>query len=185
MDAVIRDDVPEGLEPVSGTIRLALPGGAEVPVGDAVYDPATRVLAVAVGHLHGGQEAVLRFDALVTEAAVGADIGNVAVGYGTPPSAWDPDAERPEPGAPFDPPGGWDSWEEGRSKVVSDPAYPPGTDKLGGVLPGDEGDRRRTTIAHKLAQTGDAVAAAAGATLTLALAAGAALLAARRRHRRS
>ncbi|MEC4185451.1 hypothetical protein VJ918_11600, partial [Adlercreutzia sp. R21] len=162
MDAVIRDDVPEGLEPVSGTIRLTLPDGSEAAVGDAAYDPESRVLAVAVGHLHGGQEAILAFDALVTEAAVGADIGNVAVGYGTPPSAWDPDAERPEPGAPFDPPGGWDSWEEGRGKVVSDPAYPPGTDKLGGVLPGDEGDRRRTTIAHKLAQTGDALATAAG-----------------------
>ncbi|MEC4185391.1 hypothetical protein VJ918_11270, partial [Adlercreutzia sp. R21] len=98
MDAVIRDDVPEGLEPVSGTIRLTLPGGAEAAVGDAAYDPATRVLAVAVGHLHGGQEAILAFDALVTEAAVGADIGNVAVGYGTPPSAWDPDGESPEPG---------------------------------------------------------------------------------------
>ncbi|MEC4185449.1 hypothetical protein VJ918_11580, partial [Adlercreutzia sp. R21] len=98
MDAVVRDDVPEGLEPVCGTIRLTLPDGSGVAVDDAAYDPATRVLAVAVGHLHGGQAAVLRFDALVTEAAVGADIGNVAVGYGTPPSAWDPDGESPEPG---------------------------------------------------------------------------------------
>ncbi|MEC4176497.1 hypothetical protein VIN30_08580 [Adlercreutzia sp. R7] len=184
MDAVIRDDVPEGLEPVGGTIRLTLPDGSEAAVGDEAYDPESRVLAVAVGHLHGGQAAVLRFDALVTEAAVGADIGNVAVGYGTPPSAWDPDAERPEPGAPFDPPGGWDSWEEGRGKVVSDPAYPPGADKLGGVLPGDEGDRRRTTIAHKLAQTGDALAALAGIALAGALAAAALALAARRRRAR-
>ncbi|MCI9495951.1 MAG: LPXTG cell wall anchor domain-containing protein, partial [Adlercreutzia mucosicola] len=66
---------------------------------------------------------------------------------------------------------------------VSDPAYPPGVDKLGGVLPGDEGDKRRTTIAHKLAQTGDALAAAAGLPLAAALAAGAGLLAARRRER--
>ncbi|EOS49625.1 DUF11 domain-containing protein, partial [Adlercreutzia caecimuris] len=78
MDAVIRDDVPRGLEPVSGTIRLTLPDGSEVSVDDAAYDPKTRVLAVACGHLYGGQEAVLVFDALVTGEAAGADIGNVA-----------------------------------------------------------------------------------------------------------
>ncbi len=185
MDAVIRDDVPEGLEPVAGTLRLTLPDGREVAVDDAAYDPKTRVLAVAAGHLHGGQRAVLSFDALVTEAAVGADVGNVAVGYGTPPSAWDPDGVHPEPGAPFDPPGGWGAWERGRDKVVSDPAYPPGVDGLGGVLPGDESDKRRTTIAHKLAQTGDALAAAAGLPLAAALAAGALVLASRRRRERA
>ena len=55
----------------------------------------------------------------------------------------------------------------------------------GGVLPGDEGDKRRTTIAHKLAQTGDALAAAAGLPLALALAAGALTLATRRRRDRA
>ncbi|MCR2027288.1 hypothetical protein [Adlercreutzia muris] len=185
MDAVIRDDVPLGLEPLAGTIRLMLPGGAEVAVDDAAYDPKTRTLAVACGHLYGGQAAVLSFDALVTADAVGADIGNVAVGYGTPPSAWDPDGTHPEPGAPFSPNGGWDVWEQGRGKAVSDPAYPPGADASGGVLDGDEGGKRRTTIAHKLAQTGDALLAAALLPLTLALAAGAALLASRRRRARS
>ncbi|KAB1636998.1 isopeptide-forming domain-containing fimbrial protein, partial [Adlercreutzia muris] len=185
MDAVIRDDVPEGLEPVSGSIKLALPDGAEVAVDDEAYDPATRILAVACGHLHGGQAVVLSFDALVTEAAVGADVGNVAVGLGTPPSAWDPDGERPEPGAPFDPPGGWDDYERTHPRVESDPTYPPGADASGGVLPGDEGGKRRTTIAHRLAQTGDALAAAALLPAALALAAGAALLASRRRQRAS
>ena len=185
MDAVIRDDVPEGLEPVSGSIRLTLPDGSEVAVDDAAYDPATRILAVAAGHLYGGQEAVLVFDALVTGAAVGADIGNVAVGLGTPPSAWDPDGERPGPGAPFDPPGGWDDYERTHPRVESDPTYPPGADASGGVLPGDEGGKRRTTIAHRLAQTGDALAAAALLPAALALAAGAALLASRRRQRAS
>ncbi|MCU7585812.1 hypothetical protein N1614_10685, partial [Adlercreutzia muris] len=185
MDAVVRDDVPLGLEPLAGTIRLALPGGAEVAVDDAAYDPKTRTLAVACGHLYGGQEVVLSFDALVTADAVGADIGNVALGYGTPPSAWDPDGTHPEPGAPFSPDGGWDAWEQGRGKAVSDPAYPPGADASGGVLDGDEGGKRRTTIAHKLAQTGDALLAAALLPLTLALAAGAALLASRRRRARS
>ena len=185
MDAVIRDDVPEGLEPVSGSIRLTLPDGSEVAVDDAAYDPATRILAVAVGHLYGGQEAALVFDALVTGAAVGADIGNVAVGLGTPPSAWDPDGERPGPGAPFDLPGGWDDYERTHPRVESDPTYPPGADASGGVLPGDEGGKRRTTIAHRLAQTGDALAAAALLPAALALAAGAALLASRRRQRAS
>nr|WP_236759130.1 hypothetical protein [Adlercreutzia mucosicola] len=183
MDAVIRDEVPEGLEPVSGTIRLTLPDGSEVAVDDAAYDPKTRTLAVACGHLHGGQEAVLSFDALVTGAAVGADIGNVAVGLGTPPSSWDPDGAHPEPGAPFDPPEGWGAYEKSHGKVVSEPAYPPGVDRLGGVLPGDEGDKRRTTIAHKLAQTGDALAAAALLPAALTLAAGALLLARRRLRR--
>ena len=163
MDAVIRDDVPLGLEPLAGTIRLMLPGGAEVAVDDAAYDPKTRTLAVACGQLYGGQEVVLSFDA----------------------SAWDPDGTHPEPGAPFSPDGGWDAWEQGRGKAVSDPAYPPGADASGGVLDGDEGGKRRTTIAHKLAQTGDALLAAALLPLTLALAAGAALLASRRRRARS
>ncbi|WP_289636287.1 hypothetical protein [uncultured Adlercreutzia sp.] len=185
MDAVIRDDVPLGLEPVSETIRLALPDGSEVAVDDAAYDPATRILAVAVGHLYGGQEAALVFDALVTGAAVGADIGNVAVGLGTPPSAWDPDGERPGPGAPFDPPGGWDDYERTHPRVESDPTYPPGAGASGGVLPGDEGGKRRTTIAHRLAQTGDALAAAALLPAALALTAGAGLLASRRRARRA
>ena len=185
MDAVIRDDVPEGLEPVSGSIRLTLPDGSEAAVDDAAYDPATRILAVAAGHLYGGQEAALVFDALVTGAAVGADIGNVAVGLGTPPSAWDPDGERPGPGAPFDPPGGWDDYERTHPRVESDPTYPPGAGASGGVLPGDEGGKRRTTIAHRLAQTGDALAAAALLPAALALAAGAGLLASRRRARRA
>ncbi|MCR2028146.1 hypothetical protein [Adlercreutzia muris] len=186
MDAVIRDDVPEGLEPVAGTLRLTLPDGSEVAVDDAAYDPATRILAVACGHLYGGQRVTLAFDALVTEAAVGADIGNVAVGLGTPPSAWDPDGESPEPGAPFDPPEGWDAYERSRGEVASGPAYPPGVDRLGGVVPGDlPREKERTTIAHKLAQTGDALAAAALLPAALALAAGAALLASRRRRARS
>lgn len=97
MDAVIRDDVPRGLEPIANTIRLALPDGREVAVDDGAYDPATRILAVAVGHLYGGQEAALSFDALVTKDALDTDIGNVGTAFGTPPSQWDPD--RPAPGA--------------------------------------------------------------------------------------
>ena len=187
MDAVVRDDVPEGLEPVSGTIRLALPDGSEIAVDDRAYDPATRRLAVAVGHLYGGQEAVLSFDALVTEEAIGADIGNVAAALGVPPSAWDPDGYHPEPGEPFDPPEGWEVFDETRQEVRSPAAYPPGAGPSGGVLgaddPGSLAAKRAATIRHKLAQTGDALLAAALLPAAAALAAGAALLASRRRQR--
>ncbi|WP_302963657.1 hypothetical protein [uncultured Adlercreutzia sp.] len=187
MDVVLKDEVPEGLEPVTGTLRLALPDGTEAGVSDAAYDPETRVLAVAVGHLYGGREAVLVFDALVTEGAVGADIGNIGEALGTLPSDWDPGAEGPEPGSPFDPPGGWDAFEDGRQKVTSAPAYPPGVDASGGVLPADDpgslAAKKVATIRHKLAQTGDALLAAALLPAACALAAGAALLASRRRQR--
>ncbi len=187
MDAVIRDEVPEGLEPVSGTLKLTLPDGSEVAVDDAAYDPATRVLAVAVGHLYGGQVAALSFDALVTEEAQGADIGNVADAYGTPPSTWDPESPHPEAGEPFSPDGGWDAFEEGRQKTTSPAAYPPGTDSSGGVLgaddPGALTAKKATTIRHRLAQTGDALIAAVLLPAIAALAAGAALLASRRRQR--
>ena len=63
-------------------------------------------------------------------------------------------------------------------------AYPPGATSEGGVLPGDGGAGDSGTIRRaRLAQTGDALAALAGAALAAALAAGAALLAARRRSR--
>uniref|UniRef100_UPI001F56E9E0 hypothetical protein n=1 Tax=Adlercreutzia muris TaxID=1796610 RepID=UPI001F56E9E0 len=183
MDAVIRDDVPVGIEPVSETIRLALPDGSAVAVDDRAYDPSTRIIAVACGQLYGGQEVVLSFDALVTGDAVDADIGNVAVGYGTLPSDWDPDGYHPAPGEPFSPDGGWSAWEQGRQKVATGAAYPPGVGASGGVLDGDEGGKRNTTIRHKLAQTGDALAAAALLPLAAALAAGAGLLASRRTRR--
>ena len=185
MDAVIRDDVPVGIEPVSETIRLALPDGSAAAVDDRAYDPSTRIIAVACGQLYGGQEVVLSFDALVTGDAVDADIGNVAVGYGTLPSDWDPDGYHPAPGEPFSPDGGWVAWEQGRQKVTTGAAYPPGADASGGVLPEDQAGtvdgKRNTTIAHKLAQTGDALAAAALLPAALALAAGALALASRRR----
>ncbi|MCI8527346.1 MAG: DUF11 domain-containing protein, partial [Oscillospiraceae bacterium] len=131
MDAAIRDDVPEGLEPIAGTIRMVLPDGAELEVSDDAYDHRTRVLAVAAGSLHGGQAVTLAFDALVTEAALGADIGNTALAYGQPPSRWDPDGEHPEPGTPFDPPEGWEEYGRTREVIESPAAYPPGVTRDG------------------------------------------------------
>lgn len=190
MDAVIRDDVPHGLEPVAGTIRLSLPDGREVAVDDGAYDPATRILAVAVGHLYGGQEAALSFDALVTKDALDTDIGNVGTAFGTPPSQWDPDRPAPAPGDPFRPEEGWDGYIRSHESVSTDPVYPPGVTTRGGILQDADDsstarEKQRTTIAHKLAQTGDALSLALLLSATLALAAGALALAGRRRARRA
>ena len=181
--AVVRDEIPKGLEPLAGTIRLTAPDGSEREVPDAAYDPATRVLAVTAGDLAGGRTAVLTFECEVTEEAVGADTGNVASAHGTRPSDIDPSevapgATRPAPGEPFSPSGGWDAFLEGHPGVdnADAPAYAPGTDAAGGVRPADEGDPGagkgdpKTRI--KLAQTGDDMLAAG---LGLALAAAAAL----------
>ena len=188
MDAVIRDDVPAGLEPVSGSIRMTLPDGSEIEVSDDAYDDKTRRLSVSAGRLYGGQEIVLTFDALVTEEAVGADIGNVAVALGTLPSQWDPDTdgEFPAAGEPFDPPAGWEAFDRESERVESAAAYPPGTNEKGGVIPAESDPDEGSTIRLKrLAQTGDDLAAGfalgAGAALVAALA----LLLARRRLRRT
>ena len=197
MDAVIRDAVPVGVEPVSGSVSMTLPDGTAVAVDDAAYDHETRVLAVAAGHLYGGQEVVLAFDALVTEEALGADIGNVAEALGVPPSQWDPDGEHPVAGQPFDPPAGWAAIERESEMVGSQVAYPPGTDSEGGVLPADrnengdgagpggdgKGDEPTTIKKTRLAQTGDELAAGFALGAALATLAAAALLIARRRMR--
>ncbi|MCI8424595.1 MAG: DUF11 domain-containing protein, partial [Adlercreutzia sp.] len=190
MDAAIRDDVPEGLEPVAGSIKMALSDGTELEVSDDAYDHRTRVLAVAAGSLHGGQSVTLAFDALVTEAALDADIGNTALAYGQPPSKWDPDGEHPEPGTPFDPPEGWEEYGRTREVIESPTAYPPGTDEKTPPLPAEDGQRPNdsATIAKtRLAQTGDALGRLAGTLAGAAagslLVAGALALATRRRAR--
>ncbi len=206
--AVIRDVVPVGVEPLSESIRVTGPDGAEHAVLDDAYDPGTRVLAVAVGDLVGGRSATLVFDALVTEEALGADVGNVAAAFGTRPSEAEPGevaggAPRPVPGTPFAPEGGWDEFLEGRPGVdnAQAPAYAPGTDGEGGVRPaeqpgggdgaagpgagaGDGGKGSRTPI--RLAQTGDELVAPSVALVLAAAAAGVMLMAAaaQRRSRR-
>ena len=190
MDAVVKDEVPRGLEPAAGTIRATLPGGGEVSVADDAYDAGTRTLAVAVGHLYGGQEARVEFTAVVTEDAVGADIGNVAAAVGDLPSKWDPDGDHPEPGKPFSPPGGWPDYEKDRPTVESPKAYPPGGEKVTAEKlartegEGSEKPKARPISGTKLAQTGDAALAAALPLLTAAAVAAGALLLARRRLRR-
>ena len=195
MDAIVKDEVPEGLEPAAGTIKATLPGGAEVSVADSAYDAGTRTLAVAVGHLYGGQSATVVFTAVVTEDAVGADIGNVAAAVGDLPSKWDPDGEHPEPGKPFSPPGGWPDYEKDRPKVESPKAYPPGgedvtaeklarTEGEGGDDEDSKKPKARPIAGTKLAQTGDAALTAALPLLAAAAVGAGALLLARRRLRR-
>ncbi len=184
--AVIRDVLPQGIEPLSGTIRLTAPDGTVRDVPDTAYDPSTRTLAVTAGDLAGGRTAVLVFDCEVTEDAVGADIGNVASAHGKTPAGVDvdsvsPGAERPIPGEPFVPSEGWDAFLKDSPGVdnADAPAYAPGTTERGGVRaaaernegdPGSSGGNDRTRI--KLAQTGDQLL---GAAVALALAAAAAL----------
>ncbi|WP_304427060.1 hypothetical protein [uncultured Adlercreutzia sp.] len=188
MDAVLRDEVPEGLEPIAGSIKLTLPGGATADVDDAAYDDRIRVLSVAVGELLGGTRAVLVFDALVTEKALDADIGNIAVASGTLPSQWNPDGNHPEPGAPFVPDEGWDAYDRGHETARSNASYAPGTDADTPPLPAEGPVDDSGTIAKtRLAQTGDALGRLAGTLAGAAagslLVAGALALATRRRAR--
>ncbi len=190
MNAVLRDELPKGIEPLSGTIKVTLPDGTEKGVDDAAYDEKTRVLSVSAGQLYGGQEVVLAFDALVTEAAFGADIGNTAVALGVPPSRWDPDSEHPEAGEPYAPPAGWEALELETEKISSNVAYPPGTDAKNGPLPaegdgdgaatGKKVDDSKTIAKTRLAQTGDDVRGIAALGALAVLAAGALALATRR-----
>lgn len=104
-DVVVSDELPEGLEVVSGSLSMVLPSGAEKEVPDSVYDPLTHSLSVYGGYLKGGETLVLRFSVEVREAAEGADIGNRAVASYVDPSdsttgtifGLEP---RPEPGEP-------------------------------------------------------------------------------------
>ena len=170
-DAIIRDELPRGLDFIAGSAKITGADGTEHEVPDSAWDGTTRVLAVKAGDLPGGKSVTLVFDALVTEAAIGADIGNVASAHGTTPGEVDPDsvtggAKRPTPGEPFKPSEGWDKFLREHPGVdnADEPAYAPGTDAKGGVKPADK---------KPLAQTGDDVWALLGLPLLLCAAAAA------------
>lgn len=140
-NAVIRDPLPKGLEPVAGTIKLVDPAGNAHDVPDSAYDPETRLLAVSAGTLLGGTQATLTFQCIVTEDALGADIGNVAEASGESPAGVTIDAntgapQAIEPGQRFDPFGGWDEYLEKNGSIsnASLPAYAPGTSASQGPL---------------------------------------------------
>ena len=203
-DVVIRDDVPVGLEPMVGSLRLTDRAGTVHEVPDDAYDVDSRRLAVTAGDLRGPGSITLTFDALVTEEAAEGDIGNVAEAFGTTPSGVDTgtvggEAERPVGGKPFVPEDGWDAFER-EHPTLSNPAptYPVGVTEEGGVVaeprpeptPGDgsaggEGDKgSRTPI--RLAQTGDELVVPSVALVAAAAALGLMLmaLAAQRRRQR-
>ena len=200
MNAVLKDEIPKGLEPLTKTLKLTLPDGTVKDVPDEAYNPDTRLMALEVGHLYGGQTIVLVFDALVTEDAVGADIGNIAVGKGTPPSKWDLDDDDPEPGKPTPQPD--TDPDDDPHSVKSNPSYPPGTNEKGGVMPLEQEtvdpankdnkpspakkkavDDSRTIAKTRLAQTGDTAYLVAGLCLITLFIASAGAVSARRRRR--
>lgn len=85
-DVVIADELPEGVEVVSGSLVMVLPGGSEKEVPDSVYNPLTHALSVYGGYLKGGETVKLRFTAKVAAGAEGEDIGNHAVASYVNPS---------------------------------------------------------------------------------------------------
>ena len=194
-DVVIRDDVPMGLEPLKDSIKLTSRDGAAHDVPDGAYDVETRRLAVTAGDLRGPGAVTLVFDALVTEEAAGADIGNVAEAFGTLPSGVDAGAvgegvSRPTGGEPFEPEDGWKQFERDHAGLANpDASYPAGVDAKGGVIaeprPEDPaGDGTGTKAPIRLAQTGDELVAPSVALVMAAAAAGVMLMAAAAQHRR-
>lgn len=161
-DAVVRDKVPEGLEVLEGTIKLTDADGRTSDVADSAYDARSRVLAVSCGDLRGGASVTVTFDVLVTEDAVGRDVGNTATAYGTLPSTREPGTSGITPGTPFVPSDGWESFIEAHPGVSNpNPVYPSAdVNASGGVIGSADDDKRADgkkdrTLLH-LAQTGDA-----------------------------
>ena len=166
-DAVVRDEVPEGLEVLEKSIKLTDAAGTVHDVPDSAYDVRSRVLAVACGDLPGGASVSVTFDALVTEDAVGKDVGNTASAHGTLPSTREPGGAGTTPGGPFVPSEGWDSFIEGHPGVSNpDPVYPSAdVNAKGGIIGGEADDDKKHRTLLYLAQTGDA---ARGALLVVA-----------------
>lgn len=154
-------DVPGGLVPVSGGIKLVLPDGSETTCPDDAYSPEKGDVVVFAGPVRGGQKVRLVIDALVTDAALGTDIGNVAFAYGTDPSGTETTVLTGDPsGTP-----GWrfegiDGLEQAASEGTafrseSKVTYPEGYD--GQVRPNPAGDGDTKLKMRRLAKTGDEV----------------------------
>ena len=124
-DVVVADDLPAGLAVVSGSLKLQLPDGTQVPVPDDAYHAETHKISVFGGTLKGGQSLQLTFEAVVMADAEGKDIGNHAVASYVKPSDSTTGTifsteERPNPGAPA-------SSEDFAGSILLDPtpaAYP-------------------------------------------------------------
>lgn len=88
-DVVIQDKLPKGIVPLSGGIKLTQVDGSEINCPDSVYSSQSGDVTVFVGPVRGGQSITLTVNAMVTDEALGTDIGNVAFAYGTDPSDTD------------------------------------------------------------------------------------------------
>ncbi len=85
-DTVIKDELPVGIQPVPGTFQLKNVAGEVVAVPDTVYNAKAHTVALNCGNLYDGESYVLTFEAMVTEDAIGKDIGNVAEVFGAQPT---------------------------------------------------------------------------------------------------
>lgn len=198
-NAIVRDDLPRGVEIDLSTVKLVTAQGVEVVVAADAYSSVTRVLAVNVGDVPGGKAATLTFEADITEAALGGDIGNLASAYGTLPSQINPEDlagdKRPSPGSGFTPEEGWTAYDEGHRPIVTPEAAYPSKHAKDGVRPafespkpnkakGAEDDGWGTNVVQgylKLAQTGDPLALSLTTLFVLAIGAAATLVIAHRR----
>lgn len=154
-------DVPGGLVPVSGGIKLVLPDGSETTCPDDAYSPEKGDVVVFAGPVRGGQKVRLVIDAVVTEDALGTDIGNVAFAYGTDPSGTETTVLTGDPsGTPGWRSEGIDGLEQAASEGTafrseSKVTYPEGYD--GQVRPNPAGDGDTKLKMRRLAKTGDEV----------------------------
>lgn len=184
-DVVVADDLPAGLAVVSGSMRLQLPDGAQVPVPDSAYNAETHKISVFGGMLKGGQSLQLTFEAAVMADAEGKDIGNHAVASYVKPSDSTTDTifsteKRPDPGTPA-------SSEDFEGSILldptpaaypddrTDPVAPPLSDGTGNEPANADGTADGTGSLRVIPRTGDEgltwLAPAAGLLAAAALAA--------------
>lgn len=172
MEVVLRDQLPQGLDYVAGSAHLRDQGGTLYAPTDAIFDPATRTLAVYGGHLWGGHDLELTFEARVNHEGVGADIGNVAYLGGHKPSQWkesqpsdgddsdkpnNPNSRGPKPGDPASGSELWDEFASSNLVIQSSVAYPVGADVTqgGAVLPAPDGKTVAPAGKVAIPKTGD------------------------------
>ena len=189
---------PEPIVPDPDTATEILGGDLNDPEPEDPSDPdGPKKPGVPVGPVKPGWKSVaVTFDALVTEEAVGNDVGNTATAHGTLPSTLTPGGTKPAPGGPFAPSDGWHSFVEDHPGIANpQPTYPSkDVGPAGGIVAAPTGDggasgadgdldaKRAQTLRH-LAQTGDEAAALALVAVAALMGGAAVLVLAARRRR--
>ena len=186
LDVIARADIPEGLNLIPGSIVLTTADGKTIQVSDDVYNPNTRILALNVGDLAGGEVVSVVFKAEVTLDAINKDIGMTSYAYGTLPSEFDAENEsyvKPEPGTAFVPTEGWALFDRTHTAISNvEKVYP--SEKVTAQTPPLPNTPEEAEQAAKLAKTSDFMGFAALGVGVIALIAGVALVVARRRMRK-